>query len=534
MGEQRGHMDVATPSEVSSPSEGVERGDNSSLLRSKERSEQSSMSHLHIEHNASASSKQQPKRKAGRCCGFMGFMQGVPCSTEIFGIGIVYTLFGFLDVWGQLPVNFFLKDDLGWSPSQLEFWGGIKALPWVIKPVYGILSDAVPLLGYHRRSYLIIFGLIGAGVWVGFSRVETTAEAIAALMLASLSSAFTITVVDSILVTRTHGQSLDFAASLQSFCWGLQAAGKVVSAAVVGLMVHRLSPRACFLVVAALPLLVVLSSFVMHEERKPCCGDRRRKDVPECTGMFQERLRLLGQTCSNKYLLLPAVFLFLWQITPSVDSAMFFFGTNALHFSEEFYGTVLLIDGIAQVLGVAIYNSFLRSVALKKVFFWTALALIGVHLMQLVLVKGYNRRWGVTDQAFFLMFGSLHAGLGRLALLPLVVLASRICPKGVEATVFGLLMSLHVASTMTGKVLGSVLTSAFGVTSSNFTNLAPLILVCAIARILPLPLLLLLPDKLTQIEEEQPEDEESTKSETVANCKPSNGLSTKDSLASKA
>ncbi len=39
------------------------------------------------------------------------------------------------------------------------------------------------------------------------------------------------------------------------------------------------------------------------------------------------------------------------QITPSVDSAMFFFGTNALHFSEEFYGTVLLIDGIAQVLG---------------------------------------------------------------------------------------------------------------------------------------------------------------------------------------
>ena len=41
------------------------------------------------------------------------------------------------------------------------------------------------------------------------------------------------------------------------------------------------------------------------------------------------------------------------QITPSVDSAMFFFGTNALHFSEEFYGTVLLIDGIAQVMGVS-------------------------------------------------------------------------------------------------------------------------------------------------------------------------------------
>lgn len=45
--------------------------------------------------------------------------------------------------------------------EQLEFWGGIKALPWVIKPVYGLLSDAVPLLGYHRRSYLILFSLMG-------------------------------------------------------------------------------------------------------------------------------------------------------------------------------------------------------------------------------------------------------------------------------------------------------------------------------------------------------------------------------------
>lgn len=38
--------------------------------------------------------------------------------------------------------------------------------------------------------------------------------------------------------------------------------------------------------------------------------------------------------------------------------------------------------------GVAIYNTFLRSVALKKVFFWSALVLIGVHLMQLGLVTG--------------------------------------------------------------------------------------------------------------------------------------------------
>lgn len=39
------------------------------------------------------------------------------------------------------------------------------------------------------------------------------------------------------------------------------------------------------------------------------------------------------------------------QITPSVDSAVFYFGVNTLHFSETFFGTVLLVDGAAQVLG---------------------------------------------------------------------------------------------------------------------------------------------------------------------------------------
>ena len=31
-----------------------------------------------------------------------------------------YLIFGALDVWGRLPVSFFLKDDLHWSPSQVR------------------------------------------------------------------------------------------------------------------------------------------------------------------------------------------------------------------------------------------------------------------------------------------------------------------------------------------------------------------------------------------------------------------------------
>ena len=54
----------------------------------------------------------------------------------------VYTIFGFLDVWGHLPVNFFLKDDLGWSPSQVQSVALCQ------------LFDGVSIMSPPRRSRL--------------------------------------------------------------------------------------------------------------------------------------------------------------------------------------------------------------------------------------------------------------------------------------------------------------------------------------------------------------------------------------------
>ena len=39
------------------------------------------------------------------------------------------------------------------------------------------------------------------------------------------------------------------------------------------------------------------------------------KGEAECGSILQEKLALLGKTCTNKYLLLPAIFFFLWQVS---------------------------------------------------------------------------------------------------------------------------------------------------------------------------------------------------------------------------
>ncbi len=69
---------------------------------------------------------------------------------------------------------------------------------------------------------------------------------------------------------------------------------------------------------------------------------------------------------------------------------------------------------------------------------------IGVMLgsTQLVLVSRLNVTLGLSDQLFVLGDTALLTALGQCSFMPLLVLAARICPQGVEATMFATLMSI--------------------------------------------------------------------------------------------
>jgi hypothetical protein len=79
--------------------------------------------------------------------------------------------------------------------------------------------------------------------------------------------------------------------------------------------------------------------------------------------------------------------------------------------------------------------------------------------------------------------------------MPVLVLAAKLCPPGVEATLFATLMSISNAGGVAGGLVGAGLTQFLGVTGDKFENLAVLISVCNLTSLLPLPLLGLLPDE---------------------------------------
>src|SRR5215472_19247400 len=87
--------------------------------------------------------------------------------------GIVYVVEGLGQTGGLIaqPLAYFLKEFHGWTPVQVTAFLTIFNLPWVIKPLYGAVSDFIPLFGYRRKSYLVLVNVaaIGAFVWVALT-----------------------------------------------------------------------------------------------------------------------------------------------------------------------------------------------------------------------------------------------------------------------------------------------------------------------------------------------------------------------------
>ncbi|OEL36321.1 Folate-biopterin transporter 1, chloroplastic [Dichanthelium oligosanthes] len=426
---------------------------------------------------------------------------GVDLSPDNVAVAIVYFVQGVLGL-SRLAVSFYLKDDLHLDPAETAVISGFSALPWLVKPLYGFISDSIPLFGYRRRSYLFLSGLLGALSWSLMATiVDDKYSAALSIILGSLAVAVSDVVVDSMVVERARGESQSTSGSLQSLCWGSSAFGGVVSAYFSGSFVDTYGVRFVFGVTALLPLMTSTVAVLVNEERLPVEERSISLSVSgsQLIESSKQRIMQIWNSVKQPNIFLPTLFIFLWQATPQSDSATFFFITNKLGFTPEFLGRVTLVTSIASLLGIGVYNSFLKEVPLRKIFLVTTILGSALGMTQVLLVTGLNRKLGISDEWFSIGDSLIITVLGQLCKRIMIGHGKDVNieenSKGVEATLFATLMSISNAGGVAGGLVGAGLTQFLGVTRDNFENLPLLITVCNLSSLLPLPLLGLLPDE---------------------------------------
>ena len=194
--------------------------------------------------------------------------------------------------------------DRGLSAGQVQNFFFMATLPWLIKPVYGIVSDFVPLFGRRRKSYLLLTSaLAGAGSLALGLSAEHHYWLLAALFTAmGLGLAFTDVLVDALMVE--NGKLRGLTGAFQSVQWGAINVASILVGVGGGYLAEHRRMHAAFLLAACFPAIsLVLSAFFVREA--PARVEREA---------ILETWQVIKEALAEREIWIVAGFIFFWKI----------------------------------------------------------------------------------------------------------------------------------------------------------------------------------------------------------------------------
>jgi MFS family permease len=371
---------------------------------------------------------------------------------------LVYVVEGIGQTGGLIaqPLNYFLKQVYGWTPVQVTASLTVLNLPWIIKPVYGVLSDFVPLFGYRRKAYLVLANATAVIACLWVTALAEPRWLVLALLITAYAMAISSTLSGAVLVE--NGQRLDSSDAFINQQWLWFNVAAVFSAAVGGELVARLSPSRALhtaaAIIAAAPALAIFGALFLIEE------SRTRLDLTELRSTFSGLLA----TFTQKKLWLIGLFLFLYYLNPGFGLPLYYYMTDTLRFSQDYIGILSAINSIGWIVASILYRKFLGGMTSR----W---------LLNFSILTGT-----VTTAAFLLLSNGASAAIinffsgmaGMVAFVATLSLAADFCPKRAEGFAFAALMSLLNLSSALSNIIGSFLYE-----HAFHNRLAPLIIVSA-------------------------------------------------------
>lgn len=276
----------------------------------------------------------------------------------------------------EVPILYFIKFALGLGDAGGQLFDSLRNAGWFAKPLWGLISDRVPLFGYRRKSWFVLMALLATAFW-GVSAALTVAGVriptlfLAVFILAFTAYAFVDVVCDALMVElgREHGM----VGRLVNFQWGVLAAANAV-AVLLGSWLQslvtagELDTWVVFGIAAVPPLLTAAVGVrFIDEERRPrgwaipwsrlaggasnaaAATTRATRRLPAAAAAFRRWRR------DNRLMWYLVLFLFFWQFTPSVGFIERSYLIDVRGFTPASFGIILSAGGVSFLASVLCY-----------------------------------------------------------------------------------------------------------------------------------------------------------------------------------
>ncbi|GMP83791.1 hypothetical protein CsSME_00037582 [Camellia sinensis var. sinensis] len=364
----------------------------------------------------------------------------------VVGVVLVYGVSqGFSGSFFRVATDYYWKDVQKVQPSSVQLYIGLYYIPWIMKPIWGLLTDVFPVRGYQRRPYFVLAGL-------------EVAVALVCLIGITGGVAIADVTIDA-CIARNSIEIKSLAPDMQSLCGFCSSVGALVGYSTSGLFVHHLGAQSLEKLGGAMK------------------------------GMYK--------TIKFPQVWKPSLYMYMsLALSISTHEGQFYWYTNPKAgpaFTQEFIGIIYAIGALASIVGVLIYHKILKDFPFRNLIFFAQLLYGLSGMLDLIFIFRWNLYLGIPDYLFVVMEECVSRIITRIRWMPMIVLSTRLCPLGIEGTFFALLMCIDSFGSLSSKWGGGMILHLFHVTRTDFRNLWLVVFIRNILRLATLAFIFLIP-----------------------------------------
>lgn len=387
--------------------------------------------------------------------------------------GVLVLAYGIAVPWTggltAIPIQFFLKNKLHFSPHAMAIFGVVTAIPLYAGFLFGFLRDRWRTERWGDQAYLITAALISTAIFlllshgaVTYARLVTGAL-VATLMFQVINSAIqamTAVIAQRRLLTGWLSTIVTLGFTLPS----------VVSAKAGGWLASHAATQNTFLIVAAVCLFIVILALwrphaIFEVEHAPAQAS-------------ETHWRAMERLVTHKVFYIPLVIQFLWNFAPAWGTPALYFLTDHLKLTSDEFGTFTACQMGFFLPSCLLYGFVCRHFTLRGLL-WIG-TIFGI-LQGPPLLFAHNHAEAMWAGVAFGLLG----GFGSAAYWDLLL---RCCPKGLEGTATMLGWSVFWIATKASDYYGATLFEHGGFLTT--------ILVTTVAYVLIMPVLFIIPRSL--------------------------------------
>ena len=375
-----------------------------------------------------------------------------------------------LCVISDLAVKYYFKDKKKVETANLTEILIIFKIPYMIKPLYGLLLDFFPIFGYKKKSYLFICFIVNISSWYIFiiSNDRHMLFSIICLLFVNISLSFSTVIGSAIQVDLSKMYENEKSnigektSQLMSEYFIIKSVGTLLPSYFKGFLIEKYTNDIIFYISGLISLFILVSGLILVEDKIQENPNNKNKN--NISNSLLEKEKENNKSEENKT-------------------------TQILNLIKN-----KNIVQIAIIIVIYIYKKICIKYNFKAITFFVRIIQFTLFSLIYMLINRITQKY-IDDFYLVMITMSLREGFNSLGRLPYSLLAIQFSPLNLEATTYSLCTFSSYLGNIFADYIDYFLAIYFKISHYNFKNLGYLVIVENIINLIPLFYTLALPNR---------------------------------------